>query len=266
MINRFSSMGSYRLLLFFGFIIEGVLFTYRMVPTEPAQTVIKYILAFSLFFLLVSATHFLFKRAPGFDRKIRTFPNGAPRGPATRGWVKASPWPSESPPEGVAPRVAGPPEARLPFGHKEYITILAFAFIFQLTLLPVAPEMSDDIYRYIWDGKLQAHGINPYTYAPDDPALNSLHSRELPRLVNFPHIKTIYPPTAQLLFRLSYHLFGESVTGLKALFMIFQLGACFLFYLLLSIRQQHPALLLFFAWNPLVIMETAVNGHLDIVM
>lgn len=132
--------------------------------------------------------------------------------------------------------------------------------------MPSAPEMSDDIYRYIWDGKLQCVGINPYAYAPDDPGLNAYHSESLPSLVNFPHIKTIYPPIAQLVFRLSYMVFGEGVTGMKFLFILFQLGACLVFYQVLRERKENPALLLLFAWNPLVIMETAVNGHLDIVM
>ena len=132
--------------------------------------------------------------------------------------------------------------------------------------MPSAPGMSDDIYRYIWDGKLQCVGINPYAYAPDDPVLNEYHSESLPSLVNFPHIKTIYPPVAQLVFRLSYMVFGEGVTGMKFLFILFQLGACLVFYSVLRARKANPALLLLFAWNPLVVMETAVNGHLDIVM
>lgn len=128
------------------------------------------------------------------------------------------------------------------------------------------PEMSDDIYRYIWDGKLQCVGVNPYAFAPDDPGLIAYHSETLPLLVNFPHIKTIYPPVAQLVFRMSYMVFGEGVTGMKFLFILFQLGASLVFYLLLRERKGNPWLLLLFAWNPLVVMETAVNGHLDIVM
>ncbi|MCP4157395.1 MAG: DUF2029 domain-containing protein [bacterium] len=215
------SSGRYFYLIFFGVLIEGGLILYRLIETAPAQTVIKYMVIFSVTFGLTAAAYLLLKKKTGST-------------------------PS--------------------FTKRELLTVLVFAFIFQLTLLPSAPEMSDDIYRYIWDGKLQAHHINPYTYAPDDPALSHLHSEILPRLVNFPHIKTIYPPAAQLLFRLSYLLSGESITGLKALFTLFQLASCLLFYLILRQRNQHPALLLTFAWNPLVIMETSLNGHLDILM
>ncbi|MCP4157914.1 MAG: DUF2029 domain-containing protein, partial [bacterium] len=217
--KRLFSPGRYFYLILFGVLIEGGLILYRLIESDPAQTVIKYMVVFSLAFGLTAAAFLLLKKKSGS-----------------------------------------------PFTKRELITVLVFAFIFQLTLLPSAPEMSEDIYRYIWDGKLQVYQINPYTYAPDDPALSHLHSEELPRLVNFPHIKTIYPPAAQLVFRLSYHLFGESVTGLKSVFILFQLAACYLFYLLLLQRKQNPALLLIFAWNPLVLMETSINGHLDILM
>jgi alpha-1,6-mannosyltransferase len=152
------------------------------------------------------------------------------------------------------------------FSRSFFVTVLVFSFIFGMTLLTSLPDQSDDIYRYIWDGKLQHYGISPYTYAPDDPALTQYHSEILPRLVNFPHIKTIYPPVAQVVFWLSYTLFGESVSGLKFLFLLTLLGSVCLFYLLLKNRKGDPRLLFLFAWNPLVIMETAINGHLDILM
>ncbi len=146
------------------------------------------------------------------------------------------------------------------------LTVLLFSLIFGLTLVSSPPGQSDDIYRYLWDGKLQYYGISPYTYAPEDPTLKPYHSEQLPKLVNFPHIKTIYPPAAQLFFRLSYTLFGESVAGMKFLFLLVALGSICFFYLILKQKGAEPRWLLFFAWNPLVIMETAVNGHLDILM
>jgi hypothetical protein len=146
------------------------------------------------------------------------------------------------------------------------LIVLLFSLIFGLTLVSSPPGQSDDIYRYLWDGKLQYYGISPYTYAPDDPALNQYHSEQLPKLVNFPEIKTIYPPVAQLFFRMSYTLFGESVTGMKFLFLLIALGSICFFYSILKQKKAETRWLLFFAWNPLVIMETAVNGHLDILM
>jgi hypothetical protein len=146
-----------------------------------------------------------------------------------------------------------------------FIAVLVFSFIFGMTLVTAMPDQSDDIYRYLWDGKLQYYHINPYTFAPDDPALKEFHSDMLPRLVNFPEIKTIYPPLAQMVFRVSYTLFGESVSGMKFLFLLFMLGSSWLFYLILTGKGDRR-IFLFFAWNPLVVMETSINGHLDILM
>ena len=142
-------------------------------------------------------------------------------------------------------------------------TVFIGAVIFQVTLLPSRPDLSDDMYRYVWDGKLQNMGVNPYAYAPSDPRLKPFHSADLPGRVNFPHLSTIYPPAAQGVFALAYAIFHESLTGMKALFVLFHLGSMFLFYRILGIRKQPRALLLLYAWNPLPIMETAVNGHLD---
>ncbi len=141
-----------------------------------------------------------------------------------------------------------------------------FSLLFGLTLVGSVPEQSDDIYRYLWDGKLQYHHQSPYQYAPNDPALTAFHSAQLPGLVNFPHLKTIYPPVAQLFFRCSFTLFGESIAGMKFLFLMVLLGCIGLFYLILKERGGDMRLLLFFAWNPLVVMETTINGHLDILM
>ena len=64
------------------------------------------------------------------------------------------------------------------------LLILGGALIFRLTLLPSTPTLSDDIFRYIWDGRVQLAGINPYLYAPDDPAL--YHLRDAP--VSYTHL------------------------------------------------------------------------------
>ena len=152
------------------------------------------------------------------------------------------------------------------FSRFFFFAVLLFSLLFGITLVSAPPHQSDDIYRYLWDGKLQYFGISPYTYAPGDPVLAKYHSELLPAQVNFPEIKTIYPPVAQLFFRLSYTLFAESVTGMKFLFLFFTLGSSALFYRILRAQGGEPRWFLFFAWNPLVVMETAVNGHLDILM
>ena len=70
---------------------------------------------------------------------------------------------------------------------------------FRLTLLPLTPTLSDDIYRYLWDGRVQLAGVNPYAYAPDAPELMRLRTDEFAS-INHPSIPTIYPPLTQLAF------------------------------------------------------------------
>ncbi|MGB2960463.1 MAG: hypothetical protein WBD30_16385, partial [Bacteroidota bacterium] len=85
-------------------------------------------------------------------------------------------------------------------GKRRLAIIFGFAVLFRLTLVPHAPVASDDIYRYLWDGKVAAHGINPFEFAPEDPRLAHLESENLPAKVSFPEMRTIYPPLAQAVF------------------------------------------------------------------
>ena len=75
--------------------------------------------------------------------------------------------------------------------------LIAASILLRASFLPVSPVGSDDVYRYIWDGRVEAHGINPYRYAPEAPELQALHSEALPAKVNYPSMKTVYFPIAQ---------------------------------------------------------------------
>jgi hypothetical protein len=153
--------------------------------------------------------------------------------------------------------------------------ILAFAVIFRLTLMFHSPVASDDIFRYVWDGKVSAAGMNPFAYAPTDEKLSFLRTDELPAMVNFPGMRTIYPPLAQLFFHSSNLLFGDSVQGMKFLLIVVDIGTLFL---LLSLLRSIPVAggigrgavpasrlfgLLLYAWSPIPIMYIALDGHID---
>jgi hypothetical protein len=141
--------------------------------------------------------------------------------------------------------------------------ILGFAILFRLTLLPHDPVATDDIYRYIWDGKVAAAGLNPFQYAPSDPNLAFIHSSDLPSKINFPKMRTIYPPLAQGLFHGSHLMFGESVSGLKFLLILCDLLAIMLLLKLLARFNMNPETLVVYAWSPLPIMYFALDGHVD---
>lgn len=140
---------------------------------------------------------------------------------------------------------------------------ICFGILSRISLLSVEPIASDDIYRYLWDGKVQAHGLNPYEYAPDDSVLSSLHSTVLPEKINFPHMKTVYPPFAEWVFLSSYAMFGESITGFKVLIFLSEAASIWLLLVLMSrlrIPQRNIAL---YALCPLPIMQFMIDGHLD---
>lgn len=82
-------------------------------------------------------------------------------------------------------------------------------------MLLAPPVLSDDVYRYVWEGRVWAHGSSPYRYAPDHPELYSLRDAGWDQLNNR-SLTTIYPPLAQALFWLAYKLTG-SILGFKLL-------------------------------------------------
>ncbi|HCC55120.1 MAG TPA: hypothetical protein DEQ20_09420 [Desulfobulbaceae bacterium] len=147
--------------------------------------------------------------------------------------------------------------------HRRLWLIIGFALLFRLTLLPHVPVASDDIYRYLWDGKVAAAGINPYQYAPTDATLAALENGDLSAKINHPQLRTIYPPLAQGLFLLSHLLFGDSTVGLKALLVVCDLSTIALLWLLLARFKRNPEALLLYAWSPLPIMYFALDGHID---
>jgi len=82
-----------------------------------------------------------------------------------------------------------------------------------------------DAYRYIWDGKVQANGINPYVYTAHDARLDFLHSPLLPAAMNHADLKTIYFPLSQWIFYSCYQLSGEALWGYKAVLLIAEIGS-----------------------------------------
>ncbi len=144
--------------------------------------------------------------------------------------------------------------------------VLAFALLFRLTLIPAPPDQSEDIYRYLWDARVAAHGIDPYAYPPSAPELALLTNTPIyPPLNSKPH-RTAYPPLSQVLFRISYTLFGERVAPLKAMFSLLEFMSVILAWRLLVAfgRSLEPLYLL--AWNPFFIFEFSHSGHSESLM
>ncbi|HXN63933.1 MAG TPA: glycosyltransferase family 87 protein [Candidatus Acidoferrales bacterium] len=144
--------------------------------------------------------------------------------------------------------------------------IVGFAILFRFTVLFPAPQLSSDVYRYVWDGRVQAAGINPYRYIPAAPELEHLRDATIyPNINRAAYAPTIYPPAAQIIFLLATRI-SETVTCMKAVMMGFDLISFWLILQLIAAAGLPRERLLLFAWHPLVVWEFAGNGHVDAAM
>ena len=141
--------------------------------------------------------------------------------------------------------------------------ILATAVLLRLGALAAPVYLSDDIYRYIWDGRVQAAGINPYRYIPTDPALEVLRDEAIfPNVNRNNYAPTIYPPIAQMLF-LGATRFGETVPGVKLVLVAIEAVGISALLLVLRTVELPTQNILFYVWHPLPVWEIAGSGHID---
>lgn len=142
--------------------------------------------------------------------------------------------------------------------------IVLFALLFRLPLIIQAPTvLSKDMYRYIWDGRVQQSGINPYRHPPDAEALAGLRDDQIYPKLNRKDQPTIYPAGAQIFFRIFYRLVGDSVIGYKGLAAGFDMMTLLVLAGLLRAHQLHVSRIIVYAWNPLVVFEISYSGHLE---
>ena len=142
--------------------------------------------------------------------------------------------------------------------------ILGLGVVLRVMLIPIDP-ISTDVNRYIWDGRVQAAGINPYLYIPADPALEDLRDDEIyPEINRKNYAHTIYPPFAEMVFYLVTRV-DESVIAMKTAMVCFELAAIWAMMRLLRSRDMPPTRILLYAWHPLPIWEFAGSGHVDAI-
>ena len=143
--------------------------------------------------------------------------------------------------------------------------VLGVGLAMRLTVLGTPPFLSSDLYRYVWDGRVQNAGINPYRYIPDDPALVGFRDTAI-----YPHVNrreyapTIYPPAAQLAFSAIAQV-SQTPLAVKATMLGFECLAVGCLLRLLALAGLPPARVLIYAWNPLSVWCFAGNGHVDAV-
>jgi alpha-1,6-mannosyltransferase len=157
-----------------------------------------------------------------------------------------------------------------------WVAWIIFTGLFaRIILIPSAPILEDDYYRYLWDGAVTANEFNPYILSPfqiqqHDPDVPEKiikladKSGEVINKINHPKIKTIYPTLSQIVFAISYYLFPWSVTGWKFILLLADL--LLLFFLIKILRElKLPISFVAIYWlNPIVLHEFFNTGHYDL--
>lgn len=139
--------------------------------------------------------------------------------------------------------------------------IVVFAVLFRATLLFSEPSLSDDIYRYLWDGRLLIEGINPYSYVPGSSEIINLRDAQY-EFINHKDIGTPYGPLTILIFALSQYIMN-SVYFMKIPFILFDCLSIVLIVRILTLSGISKSNVIVYAWNPLVLIEVSGSGHND---
>lgn len=153
---------------------------------------------------------------------------------------------------------------RSPGGSRRtFLLALALAGLFRIPLAvsPVGPD--NDMVRYLWDGRVQLLGYNPYAVVPADPAMAATHTIETAAMPSRRN-RTPYPPAAQLFFRLVVAL-NDSTLAMKLAIVFCDLLTIAVLWGWLAATNRSVWLTLVYAWHPLVVLEVAHSGHIDAV-
>jgi len=152
---------------------------------------------------------------------------------------------------------------RYPTSRGGLALILGIAAALRIAVLAEPPFLSSDVYRYVWDGRVMAAGINPYRYIPTDPHLASLRDETIfPRINRATYAPTIYPPAAEAIF-FAVTRISERVTAMKLAMVAFEATAIWLLLRLLVAAGLPAARIIAYAWHPLPVWEFAGSGHID---
>lgn len=147
---------------------------------------------------------------------------------------------------------------------KQVIVIgLGLAAMWHVAFLRIPTGSDDDVRRYVWDGRMQRLGYNPYIVVPGDPAFAALQTAET-RTMNHPDLPSPYPPGSQLFFR-AVTAIHESVFAMRIAFVLCDLAIVLVLLAVLRETGQGTHWILAYAWNPLLATEVAGSGHIDIL-
>ena len=148
-----------------------------------------------------------------------------------------------------------------PAARRTFAAAVLLAVAFRLPLAAAPVNRDNDMIRYLWDGRVQTLGINPYAVRPADPQVAFTHTDET-RDMPSARAATPYPPAAQIFFRfvVSVH---DSSRAMKLALVACDLLTILVLWRWLVVTGRSEWLVLAYAWNPLVVLEVAHSGHID---
>jgi len=152
--------------------------------------------------------------------------------------------------------------------------LIGLGILIRFILVFTLPNLSDDFYRFIWDGRLLNHGINPFLELPSYYINNGLHSDfltlDIYQQLNSQNYFTVYPPVLQAVFWLATWLFSNSILGsviiMKLVLLACEIGSILLIIRLLAHFKMPKYQVLFYALNPVVMLELVGSIHFEAMM
>ena len=158
---------------------------------------------------------------------------------------------------------------RVPSPTVTLLLVFAVGGVARVAMIPVEPGFSDDVYRYLWDGRVQNAGINPYGVPPADPSLDAVEDswplgERIRHRVNHPEIATVYPPFLELVFAVVARI-GGGLAEWKLALLIGEMLLAMLLVRGLELLGRDPRLLLLYFWHPLPLLEVSWNAHAELI-
>jgi len=168
--------------------------------------------------------------------------------------------------------------SRYRFDRRTALGVIALGLAMRMPMFVSTPMLEDDHYRYLWDGGVAANGFNPYRFSPDDVRRSASpeipeklrHLAEdaspVPERINYPYLRTIYPPIAQVAFALGHLLGPWSLLAWRTLLLLCDGVTLWLLFLVLRKYQFPLTGLVVYWWNPLLVKEIYNSGHMDMLL
>jgi alpha-1,6-mannosyltransferase len=158
------------------------------------------------------------------------------------------------------------------------VWVILLGLLARISMSASTPILEDDYYRYLWDGGVVARGFNPYQYAPRDILVGgkidlphhltelALEAKPILERVNYPRLRSPYPPISQCAFALAHMIRPWSMTAWRTVLLLLDLATLYLLFNLLRNLNLPLQGLVIYWWNPLLIKEIYNSGHMELVL